>query len=191
MLEGIVQSLQEELAEKRKLIKQLMGGGAGVDVKTDVSKRVAAAGSDVSLLRSLLESSLSEGARIKDGLRIVGEELAAAQERLGRAAAEKTGLLARVADAEAAAAAARREADERAQQPFAEGEDGRGSGLPFGDDGAGSGGGITPLRGVSGAGSRPGSEALTEQDADVPPPPPPTGHAPDVDDESGARGNPF
>lgn len=205
VLEGIIQSLQEELGEKKKLIKQLTGGSAGVDVKSDVTKTVAAAGSDVRLLRSLLESSLAEGARIKHDMRVVGEELSVAQEKLGRVAAEKGALLARIAEAEAAAAAARREAEERLQQQqqqYGEVEDGRGSGLPFGDDGAGSGGGGTPLRGVGGIGgslSRPGSEA--EHDADAAPPPP-TGAAPADDEEdeeesadahgrSALRGNPF
>lgn len=196
VLEGIVQSLQEELGEKKKLIKQLMGGGAGVEVKSDVSKTVAAAGNDVALLRSLLESSLAEGARIKHDMRVVGDELSEAQEKLGRAAAERGALLARVSEAEAAAAAARREAAEAAaerQRGYGDGydggqEDGRGSGLAYGDE-RGSCDSPALVRGTGtpgAAGGRPGSEA--EAEGPPPPPPPPTGVD---DDDRGGLSNPF
>jgi hypothetical protein len=157
MLEGIVQSLQGELEEKKRLMKQLTGAGSGADIKSDVSKTVAAAGNDVKLLRSLLESALADSARIKHDMRLVGQELAAAEEKASRATAAQSLLEARLAEAEAAASAARREAEEAAAAAAAAAtplhdEGGRGSGFPFseaGDDDSGT----------VGSGSRRGSEA--------------------------------
>jgi hypothetical protein len=155
MLEGIVQSLQAELDEKKKLIKQLTGGGSGADIKSDVSRTVAAAGNDVKLLRSLLESALADSARIKHDMRLVGQELTAAEERASRTSAEKGALEARLAEAEAATAAARRDAEEAAAAAAAARgfiAEGRGSGFRFSEAGDDDSGTVD-------SGSRRGSEA--------------------------------
>jgi hypothetical protein len=82
MLEGIIQSLSAELDDKKRLLKQLTTSSGGANDAATVSRAVGAAGNDVAVLKSLLEKSMNETNRVKQDMRIIGDELSKAQEKL-------------------------------------------------------------------------------------------------------------
>jgi hypothetical protein len=99
MLEGIIQTLTVELDEKRRLLKQLTTSTSTSsvdDLSTEHTRAINAAlagENPVSVLKSLLEKTLSENARLRRDLRIIGEDLAQTQERMASAPTEAVNVV--------------------------------------------------------------------------------------------------
>ena len=105
MLEGIVQSQQSALEDKKRLLKELTASSGGSS-STSTEQTVNAAGDSVAVLRTILSKALSENERLKRDLRVLGQELAGCEERLRAAQAAVAEHEARAAVAAEAAAAA-------------------------------------------------------------------------------------
>lgn len=107
MLESIVGSLNGELDEKRRLIKELTasttaggvgsgsgGGGGDGELEAESARSLAAALSadnPIAVLRSLAEKALSENGRLRRDMKILGTELAARSSAAGVGAAAGAG----------------------------------------------------------------------------------------------------
>jgi chromosome segregation ATPase len=107
MLESIIQGLTEELAEKRRLLKQLTGSKADGDMETEAKKVVASAASGenpVNMLSRLLENALKDNARLKREQKTIAQDLTAKQEAFQRLQEETQQLQSALAAARAAPA---------------------------------------------------------------------------------------
>jgi peptidoglycan hydrolase CwlO-like protein len=109
MLESIVRSLSDELADKKKLLRELTstttsgvggggmsspapGGGSGgssasamgrvsAEEAAMIEQTIKSAGGDPATLTSLLQKAMGEGARLKRDMRVLGGEVEQAQDK--------------------------------------------------------------------------------------------------------------
>jgi hypothetical protein len=85
MLEGIVQSVSDELADKKRLLKELTSTSGGAVDDSGAMETVRSAGTDPSLLQNLLQKSMSENARLKRDMKVLGKEIMEAQDKARKA----------------------------------------------------------------------------------------------------------
>ena len=85
MLEGIVQSVSEELADKKRLLKELTSTSGGAVDDSGAMETVRSAGTDPSLLQNLLQKAMSENARLKRDMKVLGKEIMEAQDKARKA----------------------------------------------------------------------------------------------------------
>lgn len=89
MLEGIVRSLSDELADKKRLLKELTTSAAGGAVDDAAAMdTVRSAGSDPNMLQNLLQKAMSENARLKKDMKVLGAEVMNSQDKARKAEEE-------------------------------------------------------------------------------------------------------